>query len=114
MTDQQSPVSADQEPQIYVIPDTTQITVDDMLRIATGNFWEEDFTNAEGTSERGMTAGLWLFSHQHPDQDRHERVHVGTQLLFAGYLIMVLHVGEGKAFPRRHVIVGVEKVPIQA
>ncbi|MFN8417820.1 MAG: hypothetical protein U0528_01005 [Anaerolineae bacterium] len=114
MTDQQSGASADQEPQIYIIPDTTQLTVDDRLRIGAGNFWEDDFTDAEGKTTRGNTAGLWLFSREHPDQDSHQRVHEGSQLLFAGYLIVVLHVGSGKAFPRQHVIVGIEKVPIQA
>jgi hypothetical protein len=77
-----------------IIEASTQATFDDTLRIGAGNIWDEDYTDASGQPQHGLTAGLWLFVRDRAELNRRERVYPGQILEVAGYKIVVTEVGE--------------------
>lgn len=77
-----------------IIEASTQATFDDTLRIGAGNIWDEDYTDAAGQPQHGLTAGLWLFVRDRAELNRRERVYPGQTLEVAGYKIVVTEVGE--------------------
>jgi len=59
-----------------MIETNTQATFGD-VRIGVGNIWEEQYTNADGNPQTGLTAGLWVFERDPPKQ-RALRAQPGT------------------------------------
>jgi hypothetical protein len=78
---------------VTVIRTGTQATFG-ALRVGTGNIWEADFTDADGQSKRGLTAGLWLFFRDDAASNRHERVHEGSEVQAGDVKIHVVAVTE--------------------
>jgi hypothetical protein len=76
----------------HFIYDTTQSQFGSDLRVGTGNIWEEEYIDEDGTSTTGLTAGLWFFVRDHPELDQHIRVHRGQRIKIADYQIAVIEV----------------------
>lgn len=77
----------------------TQFTYKD-LKIGTGNFWEEEYTNDKSETIKGLTAGLWIYVKDNSQEDRTLRAFPGMKIDVAGYQIFVTSVFEenGKQF----------------
>jgi hypothetical protein len=74
------------------ITNTAQAQFGDSLRVGAGNIWEADYVDETGASRKGLTGGLWFFLRDHPELDRHVRVHPGQHVEFGDYRIQVLSV----------------------
>lgn len=77
----------------------TQLTYKD-LKIGTGNFWEEEYTNGNKETSKGLTAGLWIYVKDQPKEDKTLRVFPGMKIDVVGYQILVKSVSQenGKQF----------------
>jgi hypothetical protein len=93
-TAQPESAGAEQTGAEILVAASTQATFDDTLRIGAGNIWAEDYTDASGQQQHGLTAGLWLFVRDRAELNRHERVYPGQVIEVAGYQIAVREVGE--------------------
>lgn len=78
----------------YTIQSTTQLHLDG-VGIGTGNIWEEEYTPAGGTPQRGLTAMLAISVESDPTYSQTLRVHPGLELDIPGYHLQVLAVDEG-------------------
>lgn len=95
----------------YLISSNTQLRYDDNLRIGTGNFWQEEFTNAEGETQQGITAGLWLAAIDKSLPNQHVRVYAGQEVLYGKYKIEVVEIGQGRKAPFVRVAISVAEEP---
>ena len=89
---------------VVIVQKGTQVQVTPTLRLATGNFWEEEYVDSSGAKKSGMTAGLWVTSDE-PGMPEPLRVHPGMQVPTPHTLIHVLEVVHGdKSFVRLDVV----------
>lgn len=72
----------------FSIQANTQLTFKD-LRIGAGNFWEEEYTNFNNETITGLTAGLWIYVKDQPQENKTIRVFPGMKIAVSGYEIFV-------------------------
>jgi hypothetical protein len=81
--------------QTYTIETNTQAFINADLSIASGNFWEAAYTDANGAAQYGPTAALFI-SHRAPGTTEPDnttiRVHAGQEITIGDYQIRVLEV----------------------
>jgi hypothetical protein len=87
------------------VANTGQVTVGD-LKIGVGNIWVDEYTDAQGNTQEGLTAGLWFFVRNREDLDHSVRVYVGQTTEVADYQVRVLDIK-----PDGPVILGITPPP---
>jgi hypothetical protein len=85
----------------------TQIHLEGVA-VGAGNIWEDDYVTADGTSERGLRAALFVRVKDDASQNRSQRVHAGLDVDAPGYRFHVVSVRPTS------VQLGVIKVPKKA
>jgi len=66
------------------------------VAVGVGNIWEEEYQTADGTSRRGLTAGLSISVEDDASESRKLRVHPGLEVNIPGYRLRVLSVQESR------------------
>jgi hypothetical protein len=64
----------------------------DTVAIGAGNFWEAEYTGADGNKQTGQTAGLWLSFEDAPAENRTIRVGRGSKFSAGKYDFEVMEV----------------------
>lgn len=65
------------------------------LQIGAANIWRDEYVDEDGETRRGLTAmlALWIFGEDQPSEKT--RVHVGQELVFRDYRILVIEIDGG-------------------
>lgn len=74
-----------------VIRSNTQAQFGNDLRVGSGNFWEEEYTDVKGKKVKGITAGLWIYP-KASLKEHTERVFKGQELDVENFHIVVLDI----------------------
>jgi hypothetical protein len=78
---------------VHVLMSGTQLHLTG-VGIGVGNIWEEQYQEVDGTSTRGLTAGLFIAVSDDASQNRTLRVHPGMQVAAAGYRLDIVSIGQ--------------------
>ncbi len=73
---------------ISFISKNTQGTFFNDLKIGVGNFWEEEYTDDNGKTQKGITCGLWFFVKRDSSQNKHVRVYPGKKVFLDDYYLI--------------------------
>lgn len=78
---------------VRTIMDGTQMHLEG-VGVGVGNIWEDEYVTADGTRNRGPTAGLFISLEEEPSKNRHLRVHDGFEVDVPGYRLHIVAIGE--------------------
>jgi hypothetical protein len=75
----------------FTVVSTGQLTYQS-LRVGVGNIWQEEYTDAKGVTQQGITAGLWFFIREDSSLNRNVRVYIGQDVTVGRYSVHVLDI----------------------
>ena len=82
--------------QVYLVRANTQLPIGN-LRIGVGNIRETKYLDEQGVAKQGLTAGLWIYSRNDPEQKQQARVYAGQKIIVGNYLIRVIDISKSGA-----------------